>query len=235
MQTDLDLLRVALAATPSEAEALARALDEGGGLLGLFRAPSEERGLPRRTRARLVAWAELVARLLEAPLPPDRIDGAEGVAAYFRPRLALSATESFWVLMLDARGRVLGRDCVAEGTLTACLVHPREVFAPAIRLRAAQIVVVHNHPSGDPTPSPEDLLLTERLTVAGDLLGIPVVDHVVVARRGHRSLGSPAPRSPRPRGGSHGGLSEVSESAVYSPPCPGSDSAPERSPRSSWP
>ena len=79
------------------------------------------------------ANAELVARLLEAPLPPERIEGADGVAAYFRPRLALSATESFWVLMLDARGRVLGRDCVAEGTLTACLVHPREVFAPAIR------------------------------------------------------------------------------------------------------
>jgi hypothetical protein len=71
------------------------------------------------------------------------------------------------------------------------------VFAAAIRRRAAQLILVHNHPSGDPTPSAEDLSLTERMSEVGALVGIPVVDHVVVARGGHRSIGVPPPRGPR--------------------------------------
>lgn len=193
MDSDLDLLRGALGLGPAHDGLLLESLDQGGGLLGLFRGRSESLHprLPPVAGRRLDAWAALVERLLEAPVAADRIDGAAAVAGYFRPRLALSPTESFWVLMLDARARVLGHACVGQGTLSACLVHPREVFAPALRLRAAQIVLVHNHPSGDPAPSPEDLELTERLAEAGNILGIPVVDHVVVARRGYRSTGVP--------------------------------------------
>jgi DNA repair protein RadC len=77
---------------------------------------------------------------------------------------------------------------VSQGTLTASLVHPREVFRPALRESAAAVVLVHNHPSGDPTPSREDIEITERLMRAGELLGVPVLDHVVVAERGYRSL-----------------------------------------------
>jgi DNA repair protein RadC len=76
----------------------------------------------------------------------------------------------------------------SQGTLTASLVHPREVFAPALREPAAAIVLVHNHPSGDPTPSREDHEVTARLAAAGELLGIPVLDHVVVAEQGYVSL-----------------------------------------------
>ena len=108
---------------------------------------------------------------------------AAAVYAHFRGRLP----------QLRARGSsssscsTAATDCIAElriseGTLTAALVHPREVFAPAIRLAAAALVLVHNHPSGDPTPSAEDAALTERLRRAGELIGIRVLDHVVVGQ-----------------------------------------------------
>lgn len=121
-----------------------------------------------------------------------RLDGAADAAAELRRAASkLGAdmhVENFFVLMLDARGRVQSVKRIATGTLTACLVHPREVFGPAIRAHAAQIVLGHNHPSEDPTPSPDDLTLTERVSEAGDLLGIPVVDHVVFTSRDCRSI-----------------------------------------------
>ena len=86
------------------------------------------------------------------------------------------------MLLLDGKNRVQGEVNVSEGSLTAALVHPREVFAPAIRAAAAALVLVHNHPSGDPTPSAEDLAITQRLRQAGELVGIRVLDHVVIGR-----------------------------------------------------
>lgn len=96
--------------------------------------------------------------------------------------------EHFIVLYLDARDRLIHRETVSIGTLTASLVHPREVFAPAIERRAAGVIVAHNHPSGDPAPSPEDRSATRRLSSVGRLLGIGLLDHVVVARRGYFSF-----------------------------------------------
>ena len=92
------------------------------------------------------------------------------------------------MLLLDGRHRLLRHELVSQGTLTASLVHPREVFRPALRESAAALLLVHNHPSGDPTPSAEDREVTARLVRAGELLGIPVLDHVVVAERGWSSL-----------------------------------------------
>ena len=102
--------------------------------------------------------------------------------------LARRTQERFWVVALDARNRPLSRHLVAQGSLASCMVHPREVFAPLVRRRAAAAILVHNHPSGDPTPSPEDERLTERLVEAGRLLGIAVLDHLVVARDGYYSF-----------------------------------------------
>src|SRR4030095_9513900 len=96
--------------------------------------------------------------------------------------------ERFLVVLLDGRHRVIRPVLTPLGTLTASLVHPREVFAPALREPAAAVILVHNHPSGDPTPSREDREITARLSAAGDLLGIPVVDHVVIAEQGYVSL-----------------------------------------------
>lgn len=95
-----------------------------------------------------------------------------------------SDKESFIVIALNARGRAIGYKIVSVGTLTASLVHAREVFGAAIALQAAAILVAHSHPSGDPTPSQEDLALTERLMQAGDIIGIPVVDHIILASSG---------------------------------------------------
>ncbi len=112
----------------------------------------------------------------------DAMRDAAAVYAHFRGRLPQLEREQFFVLLLDGRNRLLTELRISEGTLTTALVHPREVFAPAIRLSAAALVLVHNHPSGDPTPSSEDVALTERLRRAGDLIGIRVLDHVVVAQ-----------------------------------------------------
>ena len=179
-----------LTGRPEAGEALRRLLESVGGWKGLYIAGpalladalGEGGAVPAEALFRLVDdW------LRSAPLP-EVVDGPQALADALRPRLALEAVEAFWVVCLDGRGRVLALDKVAAGTLTACLVHPREVFAPALRARAASVVVVHNHPSGDPEPSAEDLVLTDRLAAAGQLLGIPLVDHLVVARGGVRTL-----------------------------------------------
>jgi DNA repair protein RadC len=92
------------------------------------------------------------------------------------------------VLLLNARHELQGRETVSIGSLNASIVHPREVFQPAILHSAASVVLVHNHPSGDPEPSEEDLSITRRLVQVGDLVGIGVLDHVIVAARGVVSL-----------------------------------------------
>jgi DNA repair protein RadC len=136
-------------------------------------------------RASLELGRRLAARRLEAGRP---IRGPADIFRHFHPHLRDAAQERFLVVLLDGRHRVLRQELVSQGTLTASLVHPREVFRPALRESAAALVLVHNHPSGDPTPSPEDREITERLTRAGEILGIPVLDHVVVAERGYCSL-----------------------------------------------
>jgi DNA repair protein RadC len=96
--------------------------------------------------------------------------------------------EVFCVLLLDAKHRKLREARISEGSLTASIVHPREVFAPAVRESAAALILVHNHPSGDPSPSPEDVELTRRLRQAGEIVGIRVLDHVIVGAEHHFSF-----------------------------------------------
>ncbi len=178
---------------PERARALSDWLERAGGWRGVYLLGPEalvEVAGPGAA-GRVEALFGLVDAWLGGPHLSDAVDGPEALAEALRPRLALEPVESFWVVSLDARSRVVGLERVAVGTLTACLVHPREVFAAAVRARAASVVVLHNHPSGDPEPSHEDLVLTERLADAGRLLGIPLVDHVVVAHSGIRSLLGP--------------------------------------------
>jgi DNA repair protein RadC len=118
----------------------------------------------------------------------EKLAGSGDVFRHFAPRFAGLKQERFYVVMLDGKGRVLRELRVSEGTLTASLVHPREVFRAAIREAAASLILVHNHPSGDPTPSPEDVALTSRLRAAGDLVGVKVVDHVVIGRGRYASF-----------------------------------------------
>ena len=163
-----------------------------GGLVPLSRAPSMELaglpGLGQARASRLVAAFELGRRALAQPLASATIRAPGDVYDYLWPRLHGSMQEAFWVLALDARNMVTGEIEISRGSLTGVEVHPREVFRPLIRHAAAAAVVAHNHPSGDPTPSESDLAVTRRLRRAGDLLGIPVIDHVVIGAEGYASI-----------------------------------------------
>lgn len=132
--------------------------------------------------ARLLAALELGRRLAteERPAAP-RIRSPEDVVRLVGPRLRDLTVEEFRVLALDSQSRVLREVLVTRGLLNSSLVHPREVFRTAIAEASAGVVLVHNHPSGDPTPSPEDQAVTRQLVAAGELLDLPVYDHVIVA------------------------------------------------------
>ena len=96
--------------------------------------------------------------------------------------------EHFVIFFLDTRNQEIKREIISIGSLNANLVHPREVFEPAIRYSAAQIIVAHNHPSGNPDPSEEDLIITKRLIAAGKILGIDIIDHIIVAKNKYISF-----------------------------------------------
>jgi DNA repair protein RadC len=139
-----------------------------------------------RAATLLAAW-ELAKRHLDGTASLPSIRSPQDVCDQVT-EIRGRKKEHFVVLYLNTRHQVLSRDFVSIGTLNASLVHPREVFEPALRHSAAALVLVHNHPSGDPTPSAEDKELTARLVEAGKLLGIEVLDHVVVSEKAHHSL-----------------------------------------------
>jgi DNA repair protein RadC len=139
--------------------------------------------------ATLCAALELGRRAAGArPTPGRRLGAAADVWAHYRARLGLSPVEEFWALALDVRHRLQFELCAARGSLTGVEVHPRDIFRPLIRASAAAVIFCHNHPSGDPAPSRQDIELTARLREVGELCGISVLDHVVVAADGFTSL-----------------------------------------------
>lgn len=146
------------------------------------------RGIGPAKACALLASTELVRRWLREddgvlPAIESPQDAADQV-----PELRHAKKEHFLALYLNARNQLVAKETVSVGTLTANLVHPREVFQLAVSHAAASVILVHNHPSGDPAPSPEDLALTRRLSAAGELMGITVLDHVIVSARRHVSL-----------------------------------------------
>ena len=164
-----------------------------GGLAGLAQAVTRDLRAQAGvgpTRAMIVQAAlELGRRAVAArPSRGQRLAGASDVWTYFHARLAPLRVEEFWAVSLDVRHRVQTEACLARGSLTGVEVHPRDVFRPLIRNAAAAVIFCHNHPSGDPTPSRQDVELTTRLREVGELCGIPVLDHVVVAWDGYTSL-----------------------------------------------
>ena len=170
-------------------------LRRSGGLAGLAVQSFSEvclyRDLGPARAASVLAAFELGTRLsLQRWTPGVSVQAPEDVHAYFYPRLRWSMREQFFVLLLDGRHRLKGEVRISLGTLNACLVHPREVFRQAIRESAAALILVHNHPSGDPAPSREDREVTKRLVEAGRVIGIRVIDHVVVAESGYYSFQS---------------------------------------------
>jgi DNA repair protein RadC len=184
------LLAIVLGTGSREQSALEVAADllgSGGGSLRRLaaRPPAELRragGIGPVKSARLLAAFELAARLNQESRPPVvRIREPEDVVQLFATRLRDLQVEEFHLLALDSQSQVLRDLLITRGLLNSSLVHPREVFRAAIAEAAAGIIVVHNHPSGDPTPSAEDRAVTRQLVEAGRLLDLPVYDHVIVA------------------------------------------------------
>jgi DNA repair protein RadC len=161
-------------------------LREYGSLTALAEASLEElaarRGMGRVKAQVLAAALELARRLNEEAAPKRcRIRRPDDAAALLRGSARVLQSEVFWVLLLDAKNRLKGRPVdVSRGLLDASLVHPREVFREAIRSATGAVVLVHNHPSGDPTPSAEDLRITKQLVEAGRIVDIRVLDHVIL-------------------------------------------------------
>lgn len=162
---------------------------EYGSLTALAQASVDE--LRRRkgigkVKAQILCAAFQLGIRLQREAAPDHpiVRNPSEAAELLRPEAQARQTEAFWVLLLDTRNRLRQPPVeITSGLLNASLAHPREVFKEAIRSLAAAIIVVHNHPSGDPTPSAEDLRLTRQLIEAGRIVDIPVLDHIILGRR----------------------------------------------------
>jgi DNA repair protein RadC len=193
---DNELLAVVLGSGSRHTDALAlanRLVDHAGGLHGLTRASVHDLcqvpGVGNARAAQVLAAVELGRRtLLRGTGERPRLVFPRQVAAYLLPQFGAASVEQFGVLMLDTKQRVIRIKIIAVGSIDQTVVHPREVFREAAAASAAAIVLFHNHPSGDPTPSNDDLLLTTRMIQAGEIMGIAVVDHIILADQRYFSL-----------------------------------------------
>jgi DNA repair protein RadC len=164
-----------------------------GGLHGLARASIDDcamvAGVGRAKAAQVVAALELGRRTLtRAPASRPQFRHPRDAATYLLPVFGARPVEQVGVVLLDTKHRVLRTTVVATGSLNAAAVEPRDVFREATRAGAAAIVLFHNHPSGDPSPSPDDVELTRRMAAAGVLMGINVVDHIILGDTSYCSL-----------------------------------------------
>lgn len=166
-----------------------------GGLPGLqsatFTELCDQEGIGPAKAAQIKAAIELGRRLAQqSPEEKALISSPQDVANQVQYKMAGLEQEELWVLLLDSRNRLLHIDQLYKGSLNASSVRPAEIFKKGIRHNAASLIIVHNHPSGDPSPSPEDVNLTRMLIEAGKMLEMPVLDHVVVAVKGVASIKS---------------------------------------------
>src|SRR5471032_1377166 len=160
-----------------------RLLERAGGLHGLTRAAVGELhlvpGVGDARAAQILAAVELGRRtLVRGPTARPQLNSPEQLASYLLPLYGAATVEQFGIVMLDTKHRVIRIKILSVGSLDATVVHPREVFREAALASAAAIVLFHNHPSGDPAPSADDLALTSRMVSAGHIMGIDVVDHL---------------------------------------------------------
>ena len=148
----------------------------------------EIKGIGPSKAMQILTIAELQKRINQSKKPVKKITCAKDVFEYFHERLKDEKQEHFFVLMLDTKNNIIGEQLISKGILDASIIHPREVFKPAIKNSASKIILVHNHPSGDSQPSGEDLEITEKIVGAGKEIDIKVLDHVIVSREGYWNL-----------------------------------------------
>lgn len=180
-------------------------LEQCGGLHGLTRAAAADLrripGVGGARAAQLLAAVELGRRtLVRTHGTRPRLNTPRQLASYLLPQHGSKVVEQFGIVLLDTKHRLLAIKVVSTGSLDSTMAHPREVFREAIASRAAAIVLFHNHPSGDPRPSADDVVLTERLVDAGQVVGIDVLDHLILADQRYYSF-MEAGQLPRGAGG----------------------------------
>ncbi len=170
-----------------------RLLNTFGGISGLHRADFDEvcnqRGIGQAKAAQIKAALELGHRLsIESPEDRKAIHSPQDAADLVKYEMSALEQEELWVMLLDTRNRVLRIDTIYRGSLNSSQVRVGELYKNAIRRAAAAIIVVHNHPSGDPTPSPDDVAVTRAIVQAGKLLDIEVLDHLIIGSGQYVSL-----------------------------------------------
>lgn len=142
-----------------------------------------------KVKARQIISALKLARVLNVPADkPYVISSPQDAALLMTPELGFLQREEFHCIYLNTKNQVIGKEAISVGSLNAAIVHPREVYKSAIKKSSCSLICIHNHPSGDPTPSQEDILLTKRLVAAGEIIGIEVLDHLVIASHSYCSM-----------------------------------------------
>ena len=170
-----------------------------GNLQNIFEASLDDlmkvRGIGFAKACQLIASFELSKRLLKENIENEKervrknaITTPSEIVKIIQPEIEDYSKEHFLVISFDVRNRIIGIDKTSKGTLSASLVHPRETFESAIRRHAAQIIVAHNHPSGDCEPSEDDIRITKRLYEAGKIMGIELIDHIIITKENYCSL-----------------------------------------------
>ncbi|NOV04072.1 RadC family protein [Paenibacillus planticolens] len=170
-----------------------RILSESGGLRSLVDMSKDQltqiRGIGDAKALQIMAGIELGRRIAKSKFSERvTIRSPKDIANLLSEELRYLQKEHFVCLFLNTKNHVLAQETLSMGSLNASIVHPREVFRAAIKRSSASIICVHNHPSGDPTPSPEDIQLTHRLVEAGTIIGIEVLDHVIIGDQRFISL-----------------------------------------------
>jgi DNA repair protein RadC len=186
---DNELVAIVVGSGSRRASALALAndiLEATGGLHGIPRTSVDELrrldGMGTAKAAQVLAAVELGRRtLLRCPSARQQFVAPRDAAAYLLPQFGSRPVEQFGAMMLDTKHRLIRTSVISVGTLDSSPAHPREIFREAASASAAAIVLFHNHPSGDPMPSRDDVELTRRLVQAGEIMGIEVIDHVILA------------------------------------------------------
>ena len=146
------------------------------------------RGVGRVKALQLQCAAEFGKRMGRGMLSTASLDTPEEIAGIYLPWLSEEKTESVILLLLNQKNRLIRELTISRGTINQSLLSPREVFLEALRYQAVKLVLLHNHPSGDPTPSEEDIIITDRIMQAGCLLMIPLIDHLIIGRGSFVSL-----------------------------------------------
>ena len=157
-------------------------------LTDIMHAPTSVKGIGEKKKAKLFAVRELARRMMTVSPKIDIVHGPEDVAHFAMPRYRFEDKEHFAIVVLNTKNHILAMPDISIGSLTASVVHPREVFREALKYPVAGIILLHNHPSGDPSPSREDIAVTGRLVKAGKILDIPVLDHIILGNNRFVSL-----------------------------------------------